>query len=163
MFFLTIIHLHATFTFAHIHDYSRPSLCLLSDAAERVPLYYRTSLPQPLVAPYSDWYGFSPGIYPRHGCSLWIYPPSHWVYTRTLPTHWVYTRRTPFALVIYEDSTHINPDMGHGINTGMHICPDSGLSTTSMVECLFFCLRDNFFMLAIYLSLVQSAIKSLTH
>ena len=23
-FFLTIIHLHATFTFAHIHDYSRP-------------------------------------------------------------------------------------------------------------------------------------------
>ena len=106
---------------------------------------------------------FSPGIYPRHGCSLWIYPPAHWVYTRISPTHWVYTRITPFALVIYEDSTHINPDMGHGINTGMHICPDSGLSTTSMVECLFFCLRDNFFMLAIYLSLVQSAIKSLTH
>ena len=55
---------------------------------------------------------FSPGKYPRHGCSLWIYPP----------THWVYTRITPFALFIYEDSNHINLGMGHGINTGTHMC-----------------------------------------
>ena len=78
----------------------------------------------------------------------------------------LYTRITPIALVIYEDSTHINPGMGHGINTGRHMCifvQIVGLCTTCMVECLFFCLRDNFFMLAIYLSLVQSAIKSLTH
>merc|ERR1712055_298843 len=55
---------------------------------------------------------FSPGIYPRHGCSLWIYPP----------THWVYTRISPFALVIYEDNTHIKPSIGHSINTGTHMC-----------------------------------------
>ena len=122
--------------------------CPPSDAAERVPLYYRASLLNHQLPHSQVDTAFSPGIYPhngcslwiypRHGCSLWIYPPAHWVYTRISPTHWVYTRITPFALVIYEDSTHINPDMGHGINTGMHICPDSGLSTTSMVECLFF-------------------------
>ena len=52
----------------------------------------------------------------------------------------LYTRITPIALVIYEDSTHINPGMGHGINTGTHMCifvRIVGLSTTSMVECLF--------------------------
>merc|ERR1739842_253169 len=65
---------------------------------------------------------FSPGIYPRHGCSLWIYPPTHWVYTRRSPTHWVYTRITPFALDIYEDNTHIKPSIGHSINTGTHMC-----------------------------------------
>ena len=78
----------------------------------------------------------------------------------------IYTRITPFAVDIYKDNTHIKPSIGHSINTGTHMCifvRIVGLSTTSMVECLFFCLRDNFFMLAIYLSLVQSAIKSLTH
>ena len=86
--------------------------CPPSDAAEWVPLYHWTSPPHPSVAPYSDWYGFSPGIYPRHRCSLWIYPP----------THRLYTRITPFALFIYEDSNHINLGMGHGINTGTHMC-----------------------------------------
>ena len=86
--------------------------CPPSDAAERVPLYHRAS-PLNHQLPHSRVdTAFSPGIYPRHGCSLWIYPP----------THWVYPRITPFALVIYEDSTHINPDMGHGINTGTHMC-----------------------------------------
>merc|ERR1712055_1103287 len=36
--------------------------------------------------------------------------------------HWLYTTMTLFALDIYEDSTHIIPGMGHGINTGTHIC-----------------------------------------
>merc|ERR1739840_77042 len=112
--------------------------------------------------------GFSPGIYPRHRCSLWLYPPAHWVYTRISPfaldiyedntnikpiiahsintgTHMyifvrIYTRITPIALDIYEDSTHINPGMGHGNNTDTHMCifvRIVGLSTTSMVECLF--------------------------
>ena len=62
--------------------------------------------------PYPDWYGCSPRIYLRHGCSPWIYPPAHWLYTRI----------TPFALFIYEDSNHINLGMGHGINTGTHMC-----------------------------------------
>merc|ERR1712055_929802 len=82
------------------------------DAAERVPLYHWVSpLNHQLSHTRTDT-AFPPGKYPRHGCSLWIYPP----------THWVYTRITPFALFIYEDSSHINPGMGHGINTGTHMC-----------------------------------------
>ena len=38
----------------------------------------------------------------------------------------LYTRITPIALDIYEDNTHIKPNIGHSINTGTHICPDSG-------------------------------------
>ena len=86
----------------------RPQL----DTAERVPLYYWVSPLNHQLSHTRIDTAFSPGIYPRHGCSLWIYPP----------THWVYTRITPFALFIYEDSSHINPGMGHGINTGTHMC-----------------------------------------
>merc|ERR1739842_285221 len=166
-------------------------ICPPSDAAERVPLYHRAS-PLNHQSPHTRIdTAFSPGIYPRHGCSLWIYPP----------THWVYTRISPFALVIYEDNTHIKPSIGHSINTGTHMCicgsachswflaltdTDNcfpltasggrskknttasihlplkrgarifdrieGMCTTSMVECLFFCLRDecNFLSLRLF-------------
>ena len=52
----------------------------------------------------------------------------------------LYTKITPIALHIYEDNTHIKPSIGHSINTGTHMCIFVlivGLSTTSMVECLF--------------------------
>merc|ERR1739842_285013 len=101
-------------------------ICPPSDAAERVPLYHRAS-PLNHLSPHTRLdTAFSPGIYPRHRCSLWIYPP----------THWVYTRVSPFALEIYEDNTHIKPSIGHGINTGTHMwqrvpvlipCPILGL------------------------------------
>ena len=86
--------------------------CPPLNAAERVSLYHWVSPLNHQLSHTRIDTAFSPGKYPRHGCSLWIYPP----------THWVYTRITPFALFIYEDSSHINPGMGHGINTGTHMC-----------------------------------------
>ena len=79
----------------------------------------------------------------------------------TQRSYWVYTRILPVALDIYEDNTHINPSIGHTKNTGTHMCifvRIVGLSITSMLECLFLT-KGKFFMLVIYLSLVQSTIK----
>ena len=89
MFFFTIIHLQTTFTFAHIHDYSRSWLssairCCREGAT--VALYYRTSplihqLPHTLI----DTFFFSWDI------------PTPRVISLDIPTR---------ALGIYKDITH---------------------------------------------------------
>merc|ERR1712055_351042 len=106
------MHLHITFTFTHLLVYSRHSTFVMHHLLQRG--WYHTIMhpPSTICCPIL-------GLIRLFSWDI----PTPRVFSLDIPTRalGIYEDIT-HALGIYEDNTLINPDMGHAINTGTHMC-----------------------------------------